>query len=153
MNLKGPWHENFDLCFFLSNKFPLAPDTRSKAFSNIASNWRRYWTKLVAQRCQWHRCATICSPMFRSTVSYAEIWFGYTRFNGFIDTAVQIWHRCDFGLHIREALATFKGIIYRKNIHRQWHVFLHYIMCTHKIWRLTKDRAVIDTAVTKIGDT
>jgi hypothetical protein len=37
---------------------------------------------------------------------------------------VQIWHRCDFWHHLREALATFKGNIYRKNIHRP--IVLHY---------------------------
>jgi hypothetical protein len=32
-------------------------------------------------------------------------------YSGANDTAVQIWHHCDFGAHIREALATFKGNI------------------------------------------
>jgi hypothetical protein len=39
--LKEPWHEIFELCFFLSNNFPWVPDTKVKAFSNMASNsWR-----------------------------------------------------------------------------------------------------------------
>jgi hypothetical protein len=41
------------------------------------------------------------------------------------DTAVQIWHRCDFGPHIRVDLATFKGNIYRKNIHRQFDLHIY----------------------------
>jgi hypothetical protein len=40
--------------------------------------------------------------------------------SGVNDTAVQIEHRCDFGPHIPEALATFKGNIYRKNIQRKF---------------------------------
>jgi hypothetical protein len=59
--------------------------------------------------------------------------------SGVNGTAVQIWHRCDFGPHIRVALSTFKGNIYKKNIHRQ--IDLHYIY-----------NFDIDTAVTKIGD-
>jgi hypothetical protein len=44
---------------------------------------------------------------------------------------VQIGHRCDFGPHIRVALATFKGNINRKKIHRQ--IDLHYIYNFHTI--------------------
>jgi hypothetical protein len=51
---------------------------------------------------------------------------------------VQIWHRCDFKLHIREALATFKGNIYRKNIHRK--IVLNYTHNFHtKVLGLTRD--------------
>jgi hypothetical protein len=43
----------------------------------------------------------------------------YDKHSGVKDSAVQIWYRCDFGPHIRLALATFKENIYWKNIHRQ----------------------------------
>jgi hypothetical protein len=45
-----------------------------------------------------------------------------------------------FGSQMREDLATFKGNIYRRNIHSQ--IALHYIISItflHKIWGLTKD--------------
>jgi hypothetical protein len=48
-----------------------------------------------------------------------ETWLSHTRHSDVNDTAVQIWHRCDFGPHIPEALATLKGNVCRKNIHRQ----------------------------------
>jgi hypothetical protein len=50
----------------------------------------------LAQWYQWRRCDI------------------YSRVN---DTTVQIWHHCDFGTHNRVALATFKGNIYRRNMH------------------------------------
>jgi hypothetical protein len=87
----------------------------------------------TAQWCHWHRC---------------------DMHGGFIDTPVQIWHRCDFGPHIRVALATFKENIYRKNIRK--FTYTISIVLTQKIWGLTKDifchSGVIDTAVTKIGE-
>jgi hypothetical protein len=49
--------------------------------------------------------------------------------SGVIDTAVQIGHHCDFGPHILVVLATFKGNIYRKNMHRQ--IYQHYIYNFH----------------------
>jgi hypothetical protein len=70
-------------------------------------------------------------------------WFHWHRcvmHSGGNDNPVQIWHRCDFGPHIPEALATFKGNIYRKNILRK--IFLHYIYSiafTQQIWGLTRD--------------
>jgi hypothetical protein len=48
---------------------------------------------------------------------------------GVIDSAVPIWHRCDFRHNLCEALATFKGNIYRKNIHRP--IVLHYTYNFH----------------------
>jgi hypothetical protein len=97
--LKDP-DTRFSTSVFSSNNFPWVPDTQDKAFSNMASHSRRQSTKLVEQRCQ--------------------------------------WHRCDFGPHIREALATFKGNIYRENIHRQ--TVLHYAYNIHtKNMGLTRD--------------
>jgi hypothetical protein len=46
------------------------------------------------------------------------------RHSGVIDSAVQIWLRCDFWRHLCEALATFKGNKYRKNMHRP--IVLHH---------------------------
>jgi hypothetical protein len=40
--LKGQCHEIFDLRFFTSNNTPWAPDSRTKAFFNSASNLPRY---------------------------------------------------------------------------------------------------------------
>jgi hypothetical protein len=40
--LKGPCHEIFDPRFFSSNNTPWAPDSRTKAFLNSASNSPRY---------------------------------------------------------------------------------------------------------------
>jgi hypothetical protein len=62
----------------------------------------------LAYRCHWH---------------FADMHRGVN------DLAVQIWHCCDFGPHISETLATLKGNIYQKNIHRQ--IVLHYIYNFH----------------------
>jgi hypothetical protein len=41
-SLNGPLHEIFDLWFFFIKQIPLGPDTRVKAFLNMASNlWRK----------------------------------------------------------------------------------------------------------------
>jgi hypothetical protein len=60
--LKGQCHEIFDLWFFSSNNLIWAPDSRVKAFSNIASDSRNYSKKsLTTQRFNhtavliWHR--------------------------------------------------------------------------------------------------
>jgi hypothetical protein len=111
---KEPWHYIFYIYFFFSsNDSAQAPD----AFLNIASNSRRYLTKLVSHRCQWHRC-TLDSAMQ----------FCY-KFSGVNDTALQIWQWSAFVTHIREALATFKGNIYKKNKHRQ--IVVHSTVCTY----------------------
>jgi hypothetical protein len=44
--IKEPWHEIFDLWFFINN-FPLAPDTRVKAFSKIALNISANYSKTL----------------------------------------------------------------------------------------------------------
>jgi hypothetical protein len=130
--------------------------------------------RCISQRCHWHRCSTnVFSNIFANNqinCFYKEIRLSCTRHSGVNDTAgtcaaVSLtpvwhaqryqWHRCDFGLHIPETLATFKGNIYRKIKHRQ--IVLHYFYSFHtKIWGLTRDvfghSGVIDTAVTKIGE-
>jgi hypothetical protein len=63
----------------------------------IREDIRQSWSMTplrLAQQCQWHH---------------------YVMFIGIKDTAVQIWHRCDFIPNIWEALATFTGEFYRKS--------------------------------------
>jgi hypothetical protein len=115
VQLKGTWHEIFELCFFSSNNFYWVSDTQVKWLWIRKDNRQSFFFEylreyfdtlcLLAQRCQ--------------------------------------WHRFDFGLHIREALATFIGNIYRKNIHRQ--IVLHYTYNFHKqkIWGLARDRFLL----------
>jgi hypothetical protein len=100
------------------------------------------------QRCNGnrHRGATnFFSNIFANNSThcfYKDIWLGCTRHSGIIDTAVPIWHRCDFGPHIREALATFKGNICKKT-------YIGKLSCTvpvtftQKILGLTRDRSRI----------
>jgi hypothetical protein len=133
---KGTMPRDFRPLFFSSNNSPKAPDTRVKAFLNLASYLRSKSTKLVAQRCHWHRCyihrggvidtAVTCTTESLTPLWYAQRchWHRFEMHSGVNDTPVQIWHRCDFGPHIQMALATFKGNIYKKNIHRQ--IDLHY---------------------------
>jgi hypothetical protein len=75
--------------------------------------------------------------MIWSTVFYAEIWLGCTRHSGVNHTTLQIWHCCDFGPHIRKALATLRGNIYWKNIHMQIIIHSIYNFCA-KMWELTR---------------
>jgi hypothetical protein len=105
----------------------------------------------TAQRCHWHRCdlqsGIIYIDVTCTAISMTPLWHAQ-RYQ---------WHRCDLhsgvndttvtckavsmtmlckydtvpccalGPHISEILATFKGNIYRKNIHRK----IHYIYCFH----------------------
>jgi hypothetical protein len=71
-----------------------------------------------------HDTAVSLTPLWHAQRCNSN-WHHCDMHNGVIDTAVQIRHRCDFVPHIRVALATFKGNIYRKNLHRQ--IDLHYI--------------------------
>jgi hypothetical protein len=97
----------------------------------------------VSQWCHWHRCATnffgISSRIIRHTV--------FLQGNlTLLHTAQWChWHHCDFGPHIQEALATFKGTIYRKNILRQ--IVLHYTYNFHTKNRGVKQRLFFVTAV------
>jgi hypothetical protein len=76
-----------------------------------------------AQRSHWHRCADM---QVLKNVS------------GVIDSAVQIWHRCDFWRLLCEALATFKGNINQKTYIGQLSCTIP-ITFTHKKWGLTRD--------------
>jgi hypothetical protein len=73
-----------------------------------------------AQRNQWLLC---------DMHTQRSHWLRCDVHSGVNDSAVQIWHRCDFWHHLCEALATFKGNIYRKNIHRP--IVLHYTVLAH----------------------
>jgi hypothetical protein len=74
----------------------------------------------TAQRCHWHRCGMQ---------------------SGDDDTAVQMWHCCDYGPLIREAQATFTGNIYLRNIRNSGKLsYTISITFTHKIWWLIKER-------------
>jgi hypothetical protein len=78
--LKGPWQETFDLCFFFSsNNSPQAPDTRVKAFLNMASYLRSKSTKLFAQLCHWHFChmhsGVIVTAVICTAVSLTPLWY------------------------------------------------------------------------------
>jgi hypothetical protein len=55
-NLKGPWHEIFDLCLFI-NQLPLGPFKPFWIWLWIREE-NRIWNRRHAQRCQWHCCAT-----------------------------------------------------------------------------------------------
>jgi hypothetical protein len=131
--IKGTLTRDFWPLFFSSNNFPLAPGTRVKAFSNMASNSRGLSTKLVAQQCQRHTLFRISLRIIRHTVFIRKsdsaahgtavsltplcanitllwLWTSYWRGSGYLE---------------REYLL--------KNIHRQ--IVLHT-----KIWGLTSDR-------------
>jgi hypothetical protein len=113
--------------------------------------------RFLSQRSQWLRCAAmqILKQIQQShwhhdmhsgvNDSAVHVWYDMydmqilNNFSGVIDSAVQIWHRCDFWRHHCEALANFKGNIYRKNIHRP--IVLHYripVTLTQK-WGLARD--------------
>jgi hypothetical protein len=99
-----------------------------------------------------HGIAVSLIPLWHAQLWY---WYRYDMHSSANETAVQIWHRCDFGPHIREALATFKGNIYRKSYIGKLSSTMP-ITLTQKIWGLTRDRfchsGLIDTAMPKIGD-
>jgi hypothetical protein len=80
----------------------------------------------------------ISSRIIRHTVFNKEIWHRSDMHSGVNDTAVQIWHRCDFGPHIRKAVATFKGNIYQKTYIDKMYCTLS-ITFTQKLWGLTRD--------------
>jgi hypothetical protein len=93
----------------------------------------------MSQRCQWHSCdmhSGIITPLWHAKQCQ---WHRCDMQSSVNDSAVQIWYRCDFGLHIRSALATFKVNIYRK-IYIGKLSYTVSITFTHKIWGLTKDR-------------
>jgi hypothetical protein len=92
----------------------------NQLFSNIFANNSTHCfldgnlTQLhTAQWCHWHCC---------------------DMHSGVDDAAVQIWHRCDFGPHIREALATLKEI----SIEKTFSCTIP-ITFTQKIWGVTRD--------------
>jgi hypothetical protein len=97
----------------------------------------------TAQQCHWHRCdmhsSVIDTPVTCTAESLTTLWHAQRSHwhrcdmhsgnccdmhSGVNDTAVQIWLRCDLEPNIRVALATFKGNIYQKNIHRQ--IVMHF---------------------------
>jgi hypothetical protein len=90
---------NLTHCFFYKKSDSAAHGTAV----SMTPLWHAHCTAVsltllwLAQQCQWHHCGI---------------------YRGVNDTAVQIWHCCDFWPHIQEALAAFKGNIYQKNIHR-----------------------------------
>jgi hypothetical protein len=76
----------------------------------------------------WHRCATnfVEYPGEWSEVQFFFLCKNLTQLHM---TQRYHWQRCDFGPYIRSALATFKGNIYWKHIHRQ--IVLYFIYNLH----------------------
>jgi hypothetical protein len=134
VGLKGQCHEIFDLWFFSSNNPIWAPDSRVKAFSNMASNSRSYSTKSVPEQCQWHRYGRLSGVIDSGQAARAvsmtphrpprriqlcKLCSKSCGLSGVNDTAQAIWHRSGRRPRIWEALATFKGNLYTKKLHRQ----------------------------------
>jgi hypothetical protein len=94
--------------------------------------WHLQRCQWHVQWCHWHHC-NLHSHVNDTAVTCTAV---------SITLLCKYDARCDFGPHIREALATFKGNIYQKNIHRQ--IVLHYtthpILTHKKIWGLTRER-------------
>jgi hypothetical protein len=136
-------HEIFDLYFFHQTTPPRPLRHGLKPFSIWISirganrlcnrrllSQRSHWLRCAAlqilkkfQRSHWHRC-DMHSGVNDSAVITKSIFSANTN-----DSAVQIWHRCDFWRNLCKALATFKGNIYRKNIHRV--IVLHFTYNFH----------------------
>jgi hypothetical protein len=149
--LKGPLHEIFDLkVFSIWISIRVANRLCIRRFLSQRCQWHRCdvhsgindnavtctavsMTPLwLPQRCHWHRCANMKIGMCRG-INFEKSqrcqWHRCDMHSGVNDTAVQIWHRCDFLRPICEALVTFKGNIYPKNIHRP--IVLHHTYNFH----------------------
>jgi hypothetical protein len=115
--LKGTLTRDFRPLSPCIKQLPQAPDTRVKAFLNMASYMQRKSTKLVAQRWHWHCChmqsgvidtAVICTAV-SLTQLYNQLCQKFSQM--ILNTTVFL---C--GNMIRLHTATFKRNIYRKNI-------------------------------------
>jgi hypothetical protein len=105
-----------------SNNFSGASDTQVKAFLKMASNLQRYSTKLHSNvngtYCDMHNGVIdtivhktlsksswmIKTLFFMQKSDSAAQWHRCDIHCGVNDNAVQIWHCCDFGPHIQDAL-------------------------------------------------
>jgi hypothetical protein len=160
---KGPWNEIFDLCFFHQKTSPGSLTHRLKPFriwlwicednrqsllhsgvmDTAVTGTAVSMTPLCNQQRIFSRIIVIRKSALAAhgtAVSLTQLWFAQRC----------QWHCCDFISHIWDALFTFKGNIYSKNMHRQ--IVMHYvpITSTHKIWGLTRD-CLFKKALTRVS--
>jgi hypothetical protein len=99
----------------------------------------------MSQRCHWHRCdmhSSVITPLCRGInfeKSQRSHWHRCDVHSGVIDTAVQIWLRCDFWLLFARLWLPLKGISIEKTYIGQLSYTIP-ITFTHKKWGLTWDR-------------
>jgi hypothetical protein len=112
--LMGPWHEFFDLWFFHRKT---SPRSLIQAFWNIASNFRNYSTKLVAQQCQWHHSACHFSVNDDTTVHVTSV----SMTPQCMSLQCQWHHLCKALLYNYDTTFTLDFIFYPLwNLHREY---------------------------------